>query len=174
MLGRGPSGGGRGTEYQGRTLEPSTASNRPDSSRLLLSVPPYPRRGAMFSSNAAQTTRQQSLLNIPSSEGWRGSAGVGSPGPPAKTGLHGVVAFSCQIPRSLGRIDQRCRFPPHLQPVSRVGEWGVQSITQFLPGFPLQHWNSLMPVNPPAPDVFVNTSVATASESLEARRGTDR
>gem|GEM_PF-6618954 len=54
MLGRGPSGGGRGTEYQGRTLEPSTASNHPDSSRLLLSAPPYPRRGAMFSSNAAQ------------------------------------------------------------------------------------------------------------------------
>jgi len=46
MLGRGPSGGGRGTEYQGRTLEPSTASNHPDSSRLLLSAPPLSKEGS--------------------------------------------------------------------------------------------------------------------------------
>ena len=87
------------------------------------------------------SNRQQSLLNIPSSEAWRVSAEVRSPSPP-----------------------------------TRLPRWreGAQLITQFLPGFALQHWNSLMPVNPPAPDVSVNTSVATASETIEARRGTDR
>ena len=140
MLGRRPSGVVAGLSTKA-TLWALNGFEPPRQQPLAAVCPSLSKEGSNIFIECGSATRQQSLLNIPSSEAWRVSAEVRFPSPP-----------------------------------TRLPRWreGAQLITQFLPGFALQHWNSLMPVNPPAPDVSVNTSAATASETIEARRGTDR
>ena len=76
----------------------------------------------MFSSNAAQTTRQQSLLNIPSSEGWRGSVGVGSPGLLQKRACTALLRLAAKFQEVSAVSSNLAGFPPPPTPLSNAGE----------------------------------------------------
>ena len=78
MLGRTPSGVVAGLSTKA-TLWALNGFEPPRQQPLAAVCPSLSKEGSNIFIECGSATRQQSLLKIPSSEGWRGSAGVGSP-----------------------------------------------------------------------------------------------